>query len=324
MAKEKQGRVSPARALVSLVWDQSQQQGKSWVRFNGVMCSTVKLAIKGAMEFALDDFQHFWKEMRGGYWFHGDSGAKGEGFYCLAVEMDNLSACLSYEAWAKRKPFLLDTGARVSVGSDVDWEGERTKLTSFDDDSESITLISYKHDHQKEKECPKCKRSDHGGTSKILHRYTVTHTSWLAEMKRRKAMRTPPAVGTTVQDKNGKLWVVTASTCRDAGQLDLETLARDGDSIRNPYDRIDGMRYPTFLREGWEVKTPAPKLSNGTELSLKGEAWKVSYVTRDRVDVETVKLRENSEWAEKSHSALSLPAFVAMGFEVVPKAKKRA
>jgi hypothetical protein len=324
MAKEKQGRVSPARALVSLVWEQSQQAGKSWTRFNGALYQAVHLAIDAVMDFDLEDFTHFWEKMRGSYWFHGDSEAKGESFYRAAVKMGNLTACQSYEKWSRRKPYILDTGSRVHVGSEIDWEGKHCTLTSFDDDRETITLVTYKRDGTKGEECPRCRRADYAGTSKIENRYTVTHTAWVAEMKRRKAMRTPPSDGSIVTAPNGALWIVTFSSTRNRGELALETLKRDGPSIRNPAQRISHMTYPDFQAAGWKVKSPPPKLKMGTQLQLSGVAWQVTYAKSDRINVETVARQKDSDSPVTSHYNLDLPSFVAMGFKVVEKPKKAA
>lgn len=318
-------KLSPAAELVTQVWNQSQQQGKSWIRFNGVMFQAVMLAIESAMVFALEDFSDFYSGMRGGYWFHGDSDAKGESFYTQAVKYDNLSACKSFEKWAGRKPFLLDTGARVAVGHHVDWNGERCTLTSFREDGESIVLCSYRWEKEDARvECPTCHKAE-GSNYKLHHRYTVTLKEWTEEMERRKEMRTPPPVGTLVVDPKGKQWVITNSTCRDKGAVSMETVKRAGDSIRRAADTIYSLSYPEFRKQGFKVKAPPVKLRVGMKLKRKGEEWTVTYVSKDGVNVETVARRdENSNWARESHHDVGPGAFLALGFKVVEAPKKKA
>jgi hypothetical protein len=82
-----------------------------------------------------------------GYWFGNSIGNKpGEGFYSLAAQggkwdcsmQPNRSACMSFEKWIGRKPFILN-GERLAIESEIRIGDKRFFVTSFSDDSIRIS-----------------------------------------------------------------------------------------------------------------------------------------------------------------------------------------
>lgn len=116
----------PALHLIDHVWAHIQEStGHSWQRLNWAMSDALMLAIKAGMRFAPDDFVHIKEHYRPGYWM-GESG--GEYHYAAAVEAGNLSACVAFETWKKRPPFIIG-GRRLAVGSKLhdffSWDNPR-------------------------------------------------------------------------------------------------------------------------------------------------------------------------------------------------------
>jgi len=145
---------SPALTLVMQVWNHALDAGgHSWQKLNWAMQDALNLAIKARMEFDEGDFAYIVANCRTGYWFGEDNG---ERFYHTAVEADNLSACVSFEAWKKRPAFIIG-GRRLAVGSELDgffsgyrrpetapeWMGfpKMTEVSSFGKDGNSFIAI---------------------------------------------------------------------------------------------------------------------------------------------------------------------------------------
>jgi hypothetical protein len=129
---------SPAMKFVRHAWEnRCGATPHSWQTVNSTMRSALMLAITAGMSFAKDDIAEMYSGMRGGHWF----GETGEDFYSAACEEGNLQACQSYEAWARRKPFMWE-GKRLHVGRELMWEGIGVRVTSFQGDA--LTACSYK------------------------------------------------------------------------------------------------------------------------------------------------------------------------------------
>lgn len=128
MTKKKSPQQSPALHLVEHVWRSKMESIEhSWTRVNHAMHTAVKLAIDAGLRFDPDDFGAIYREMRGSYWFGVPSG---EQFYSKAAAMNHTSACQSFEKFADRPPFLF-RGNRLAIGSELTWDGQTAKVTSF-------------------------------------------------------------------------------------------------------------------------------------------------------------------------------------------------
>lgn len=137
---------STALVLVRHVWDNYQEAtAHSWRRLNAAMHDAVSLAIRAGLQFATPDFATMFADMRGDYWFGYGPEQRGEGLYKIAVEYANLSACVSFETWKGRPPFIYG-GRRLTADAAIEHFGDlhRARLTSFADDGQSIVLCTYK------------------------------------------------------------------------------------------------------------------------------------------------------------------------------------
>lgn len=136
---------SPAMKFLALVsQNQGYQMGRSWTRFAEGMHTALSLAIQYGLRFEPDDFVQIAE-----LYF-----VCGEGFYTLACNPDrrysrrrpcglNRSACISFERWKQRKPFILN-GRRLAVGAAFNWDGQRVVCTSFSEDGSYLNACSYK------------------------------------------------------------------------------------------------------------------------------------------------------------------------------------
>lgn len=170
---------SPAYQLVAHVYRHSlQATSHSWTRLNTALHQALMIAIESGITFAEGDFAAIAKDFRSDKWM----GTPPEGFYCVAIQVGNMSAVKSFEAWKGRMPFIVDdrqyardwTGPkqRASVGLRFYWKDEWVKVTSFNDADHTITVCSY-HDTN---------RYEH----KIKHRYLLTIDDIKTERKERK------------------------------------------------------------------------------------------------------------------------------------------
>ncbi|KKM85208.1 hypothetical protein LCGC14_1291420 [marine sediment metagenome] len=182
----KKQKPSPVYRLLSLVWNNTNKAtGDSWERLNQSMCGAMNLAIDAGFPFAPDDFNRAMADFDGGRWFDG------EGYYTLAVQTGNLSACQAIEVWKKRPSFIADdvsTGkncsyahlvstrkrGRLALGSQFPWRGHQVKVTSFARDGSHLTACSY---HAR-------KANDY--SNKVAKRYKITVAGIHEERERKR------------------------------------------------------------------------------------------------------------------------------------------
>lgn len=135
---------SPARQLVDLIWEHANKdsaRGHSWTYLNQSLYMAVRLAIFAGLKFAPDDFNLFATQLRSHYWVGVDNTHNtGEGLYSHAVENNNISACIAFEAWKARKPFKWD-GKRLCIGSQPLIDNCRWRITSFDPEGHYFTAV---------------------------------------------------------------------------------------------------------------------------------------------------------------------------------------
>lgn len=157
-------RRSAAYKLVEHVWKHRHTdswQGHHGNGLNQVMRQAVELAIRAQMAFAPDDFGRILGDFRGACW------SDCERWYTLAVQVSNGSACRALEAHLRRPPYILDTGARVSVGARIRCDERWWTVTSINADR--LVLCAYDGESHK----PVCRK-------------TVKRMYWLAEMGERR------------------------------------------------------------------------------------------------------------------------------------------
>lgn len=127
----------------------------SWNVINDAMRIALEVAIKGRFKFEKGDFQYLSDPSSElgyspyGYlgfyrWIGKDTAySYGERFYNYAVESSNKSACIAFESWKKRKPFVL-SGKRLSVrstfGVKIDNAVEWWVVGSFSESGEKINI----------------------------------------------------------------------------------------------------------------------------------------------------------------------------------------
>jgi hypothetical protein len=135
---------SPALQFLTVLWEHHcEAVPHSWRTVNESMRRGLHLAIEAGLQFAREDFATIHATMRLGYWAGSDNEKNmGEQFYCVAIAVGNRSACLSFEAWKGRKPFIVQ-GKRLGLRSVLPWDGRETVVTSFDDDAQMITVCAY-------------------------------------------------------------------------------------------------------------------------------------------------------------------------------------
>jgi len=189
--------------LLTLVWENvAEATPHSWDKVNHSMRTALDLAIGSGMRFSKDDFKQIAERFRAGYWFSDDGG---EHFYTLAVNVCNVSACQSFEAWKGRKPIIADEVSpeshvarechgythghrgsrqqdRICVGTSFFYAGIRPIVTSFSGDA--VIACTYK---------PKPEGSY---TSKVEKRFNITAVDIQrdrAEKKQKAAKPSDPA-----------------------------------------------------------------------------------------------------------------------------------
>ena len=137
------------------------QKRFSWTRLNGVRDQALKFAIIHDLEFFKEDFTELADEWNIYKWGGKNGHMLGEHYYyyaCGGKDGDvNMSACLSFEFWKKRKPFILKIfdkydnlvrSQRLAVDVEFVWEGEHVTCTSFNEDGDKITACSYKDNQE--------------------------------------------------------------------------------------------------------------------------------------------------------------------------------
>jgi hypothetical protein len=127
--------------------------GHSWSVINKAMQLALKTAIVGRFQFDPSDLQALAgtngaRRCLGFYQWIGKDTAHGygESYYKLAIDSNNRSACIAFETWQQRKPFILD-GDRLGVGSTfyyLKW----WKVNSFSKDGTKINISSEKNERK--------------------------------------------------------------------------------------------------------------------------------------------------------------------------------
>lgn len=140
---------------------------KSWRRLAAGLRQVLKAAITTSLSFALDDFKDIHEWCEGRYWL---SGGQKEGFYRIAVEHDNLSACRSFEHWQGRKPFIWQ-GKRLACNSKFLWPGK--------DITETVYVTSIHNTH-----IVACSYHGPRYSGKTKRRYTITHEQLRAAQRK--------------------------------------------------------------------------------------------------------------------------------------------
>ena len=176
---------SPVVELMAHLWRESQVgTGHSWLRLNQGLHDGLFLAIRIGLKFEENDINEIEKRFRGGYWF----GCNFESFYRTAVAYGNRSAWKAYEAYTKRKPFILtpaslrgDGGGgkgisilpRLVVGAQFTWEGESVTVTSFNDDEGYLIACAYTQGESED--CEACGHQKTWPKNKMVHVHRITH-----------------------------------------------------------------------------------------------------------------------------------------------------
>jgi len=146
--------MSQVHKFLSMVWTKAGTASgeRSWDLLNGAMCAALRLAVEAHFTFEADDFAKANADFYGWRWFNNATG--GEGLYSLACCVErhhgvNLSACIAFEKWKGREPFIYKdrqckSGRRLAVGSCIEWGGHRrVRVTSFDDAAGTLTACVY-------------------------------------------------------------------------------------------------------------------------------------------------------------------------------------
>jgi hypothetical protein len=122
--------VSLVIEYLKLTYSNCCYDSHSWTVINSAMQKALEICIEGRFEFSKEDFDNLSKtQSEVGYRPNGQFGfwkwvgkdthnSCGERLYKLAIDSNNKSACISFEYWKKRKPFIFK-GHRLGVGSSV-------------------------------------------------------------------------------------------------------------------------------------------------------------------------------------------------------------
>lgn len=165
-------KLSKPMQLLQITWEGTNEVTEhSWERLSTSMGRALALAIESGMRFDTDDFSYIDENFHPGYWV-----GTGEGYYAKAIIFGNRSACLAFESWKKRPPFITDNvtipawrtprknfvRGRLAIGVEFYFNGEKAIVTSFAPDGSHLVACSYKD---------KAEKFDR---TKILHRYKIT------------------------------------------------------------------------------------------------------------------------------------------------------
>lgn len=127
-------KLSPALTLVVHVWNSVRWRSKQ--HYRAAMQGALSLAIKADMKFADGDIKSILRSYGGHNWFGQTN------FYSYAVKYRNTSSCRALEIAAGHGPFIWES-YRIAVGSDLIWNGQRCRVTSFAK-NDTIVVCSYK------------------------------------------------------------------------------------------------------------------------------------------------------------------------------------
>lgn len=169
MPKEDVRGESPAVRLIDLIWrHEGHGKGRSWHRLERVCADGAELAIRYGLRFDIDDFSAFMDRYAFDHW------PGSEEYYTLACDTGfgpNVSACLAWERFKKRAPFIYAdpanlSGRRLAVSSQFTWDGKQVHCTSFSEDGVGLVAVV---------------TTDRSiGPAKVLRRYRIT----LADLRR--------------------------------------------------------------------------------------------------------------------------------------------
>jgi len=186
--------MSDAMRVLKDVWDGADRvKPFSELRLRQNMGDAMDLVIKGGLHFDKEDFKNLYDNFHTGrgYYITSYLGID-EHFYTVAVEMENISACQSFEFAVNRKPFITNNvkvpevhycghfditklRSRLTVGSQFDWNGQKVTVTSFSKDNSYLCAVTYKK-REREPNCRICGRGGwETGEHKIEHLYKITH-----------------------------------------------------------------------------------------------------------------------------------------------------
>ena len=128
-------------------------------RFHKIMGKGLCLAIESGLVFEPNDFTTLsaWQNV-----YH----IFGERFYTLAAKVNNVSACRSYEKYARRKPFIYKR-RRLAVGSFIRWKDCLCRVTSFNKQGMMILQESYRI----------------GGSHHVKHTFRLSYESFHKGLK---------------------------------------------------------------------------------------------------------------------------------------------
>ncbi len=127
---------TPVTELLYVIYNESNQIGsRSYRKVNQAMQDGLTLAIRTGFKFEEGDFDYIDKFYGFSYWGRVDkSGTRGEEYYTLAIEENNITAAISFESYKARPPFIY-LGRRLAVGSEfvlpTREEGQIWKVNSF-------------------------------------------------------------------------------------------------------------------------------------------------------------------------------------------------
>jgi hypothetical protein len=235
---------SATYTLLSLVWDQAcDYRSFSWSRLNHSMRAALQLAI-GCFQFSDDDFARIETDFRYNRWNNENCG---EDDYAMAVAENNVSACLSFERWKGRKPFIArdveprchrqlshSVGTRqtcrLCLGARFFWRGEEVTVTSISWDR--VVACSYR-----------VKKDTNYQRQKVLHRYTITREALLKERHRTQLVEQIIAAADPARNAILKsLQLSRKSTWRDVANVPIERL-------REAVEKFCGEEVKTFLED---------------------------------------------------------------------------
>ncbi len=177
---------SPAYVLVAHVREHQQKAtARSSDRWYRTMSEALCLAITAGLRFAENDVADIAKDLHLG---------AHEGHFQTAVEFGNVSACVSYEKWVGRSPFVFG-GRRLHQGSILPWRDlPQVKVTSFSGDT--MIVCSYRE-------------KERSGRDTVERRITVTAKELRqAEKGRKEANREAQAVAEICEELRRHQWAV--------------------------------------------------------------------------------------------------------------------
>ena len=129
----------PAQVIGLIYKDAMSTTGHSWNRLNGALRTVLSACISAGMRFLETDFSTINNSFRGSFWF------APENWYAEAVNVRNLSACKSLEAFLER-PAFMQNGNRLCVGAEVEVPGEKIKAKVTSLQKFALIACTYKAD----------------------------------------------------------------------------------------------------------------------------------------------------------------------------------